>query len=325
MKESRALRIIDRVLWAGILLAALLVTPLTAGAADTFQPGKDGWLTLFDGSEMARWTPSKGADWTIRDSVAVGTKGELVNYWYWVDFELIAELRGDGVLRCRFSDELLGNQHGYAIALARGTIRGAKGRVVAQGTGTATHAWRRLRIVASDGALTVYLDGKQVAKGADTESPERGAIALAAAGKPLELKLLRIRPLNREQFDNVPAPDKACFVCHLNFQKDKIARKHKARDEKKARGKHLRPSGERPTCDGCRTCHGASLDHRSDEDNVTAPDVLYTRGETDRACLTCHTPHKREKKRDNGNRTPPPENAVCTDCHGTHHTPAAKP
>ena len=319
------MRTMDRGLWTGLLLFALLVTPLTAGAADGFQPGKDGWLTLFDGSEMARWTPSKGADWKITDGIAVGTKGELANYWYWVDFELIAQFRGDGVLRCRFSDELLGNQHGYAIALAQGTIRGVKGRVVANGTGTATDGWRRLRLVATDGALTVFLDGKQAAKGDDTESPERGAIALAATGKPLELKLLRIRPLHREQLDNVPAPDKACFVCHANFQKDKIARKHGARDEKKAGGKHLRPSGDRPKCGGCRTCHGPSLDHRSDEDNVTVPDVLYTRGEVDGACLTCHIRHKSEKKRDNGNRTPPPEDAVCTDCHGTHHTPTAKP
>jgi len=281
-------------------LALLLLACSGAAAGEAaFRPGKDGWLTLFDGSEKGRWEPSKGSDWKLEGGVAVGTRGELVDYWHWVDFELVALVRGTGALRCRLSRIVMAEQAGYWLDLADGTLRAAKGRVVAKGSGAATSGWRRVRLAASKGTFTVSFDGTQVAQGRDDACPRMGRLALVPRGKPLELKLLRIRPLNREQHLNIPSPNAACFVCHANFEDEVVAKTHAAEDV------------------ACAACHGPSLAHRSDEDNVTAPDVMFLRGEVDPACLQCHKRHKPEKTR-KGGKAPPPRNPICTDCHGSH-------
>ena len=299
---------------------ALLLAPVLAHAAAPFVPGKGGWLTVFDGSGTERWQPSKGSDWKLQGGAAVGTKGEMLDYWYWADFELVATVRGAGALRCRLSHILMSEQAGYWLDLADGTLRqdGPTGKVVAQGTGAAADGWREVRLVASEGAFTVAFDGKQVARGKDATWPRMGKLALVATGKPLALRLLRVRPLGRERHLNVPAPDTACFVCHDNFRKEKLSRKHRARDDDDEDDEHLKPAKLRPKRNGCAGCHGPSLAHRSDEDNVTAPDLMYTRGEVGAACLRCHLPHKPEPHRDDKQPGPLPPNPACTDCHGSH-------
>ena len=42
---------------------------------------------------------------------------------------------------------------------------------------------------------------------------------------------------------------------------------------------------------GCVKCHGVSLAHRNDEDNVTAPDKMYAPARIDNACRQCHEEH----------------------------------
>lgn len=285
-----------------LLLAALLPRASFAAAPKSaFTPGTDGWLTLFDGSDLAHWEPEKGSDWARRDGVLAGSKGQTLNSWHWTDFELAATLRGTGSLRFRLSLAPMPDQPGYWLDLATGTIRAPRGRLVAKGIAAQADGWREVRLAASKGRFTVHFDGKRVAEGADDAFPAMGMLGLVAAGKPLQLKLLRIRPLNREKHINVPSPNTACFVCHANFKTDAITRKH-TREEV-----------------FCATCHGPSLAHRSDEDNVTTPDVMFTRGEVDAACLKCHERHKRERKRKDGlHRGLPPRPAVCTDCHGSH-------
>ena len=107
-------------------------------------------------------------------------------------------------------------------------------------------------------------------------------LVLEPGAKPLEVRLIRARPLGREQFVNIPSPNSACYVCHRNFDGEKISKKHLEEEV------------------SCATCHGPSLAHRSDEDNVTTPDVMFTRGEVEGACLRCHKRHKAEKKRKDG-------------------------
>ncbi len=65
----------------------------------------------------------------------------------------------------------------------------------------------------------------------------------------------------------------------------------------------------------CSECHGSSLDHRQDEDNVTPPDILYRRTDVEYVCLRCHEAH--DDMRDHIDK-PLPKVAVCTDCHGEH-------
>jgi len=306
-----------------ILAALALASPLRA-ADQPFVPGKDGWLTLFDGSDQSRWKPGKGTDWALEDGLLAGAKGQIANYWHWLDFELVAVSRGSGALRFRRSLAPMPDQPGYLLDLADGSVRAAdaltaKGERVGRAN---LHAdWREMRLVVSKGRFTVEFDGKKVAEGSAEAYPAKGFLALSASGSPLELKLLRARPLNREKHVNVPAPDSACFVCHANFEGEKIAKTHVAgkKQEESDEESHLKPASQRPKTAGCAGCHGPSLDHRSDEDNVTTPDIMFTRGEVDAACLQCHTRHKAETKRHDG-EGPIPKNPVCTDCHGKHRT-----
>lgn len=305
-----------------VLLAALVSLAAAASLAGDapFEPGKDGWLTLFDGSDLAKWKPARGADWALKDGLLAGTKGEIANYWQWLDFELLALCRGAGAIRCRHSTIPLEPQLGYWLDLGDGTLRAEGNRIVAQGNGKPADGWREVRLVASKGAFTVFFDGLKVAEGKDTACPHMGAISLVATGQPLEVRLMRARPLNLEKHANVPARDSSCFVCHANFDGEKLSKKHADdRADKLAREEedHLRPARQRPKKAGCAGCHGPSFHHRSDEHNVTVPDIMYTRGEVNAACLACHVPHKAETKRKDGD-APPPPNPICTDCHGHH-------
>jgi len=293
----------------------------TALAADgPFEPGKDGWLTLFDGSDAARWKPAKGSDWALKDRLLVGSKGRVDNYWYWTDFELVAVVSGPGLLRFRVSDIILHEQAGYALDLRDGSVRTADGRLVVRPGGGAAGKWRRVRLVVAKGRFSVNLDSGAAATGSDATFPQKGFVALEARGGTLALKLMRVRPLDRGKTPTAPSADKACFVCHANFDGEKLARKHAdSRAAKLARENedHLRPPSQRPKKAGCAGCHGPSFAHRSDEDNVTTPDVMFTRGEVPALCLQCHVRHEPEKKKDDG-EGPPPPNPVCTDCHGRH-------
>jgi hypothetical protein len=304
-----------------IVLAALLIAGAAQAGETPFEPGRDGWLTLFDGSDLAKWKISKESDWALKDGVLAGSKGEITSYWQWTDFELIGAVRGSGSIRCRASSIVTPAQPGYWLDVSDGTLRAAENRAVAKGTGTKADGWRELRLTVSKDAFTVSLDGKQVAEGKDAACPTKGAISLVANGQPFEIRLLRMRPLNREKHANVPSPDSACFVCHANFDGEKIGKKHAAEKadklEREEDDEHLKPAKDRPKKAGCAGCHGTCFDHRSDEDNVTPPEVMYTRGEVAAACLQCHIRHKAESKRKDG-EGPPPPNAVCTDCHGKH-------
>ena len=326
-KESAAASVLSFTRHASrVILIGFAALLLGAAAPDDkrFVPGQDGWLTLVDGSDLSRWTPAKGSDWALKDGVLTGTKGEITNYWHWVDFELTATVRGAGSLRFRVSLAPMLDQPGYRLDLADGTLRAADGRVLAKGAGEKTGDWHTLKLTASKGRFTVEAPGKKLAEVSDAACPAKGYFAFVADGQPLAVKLIRVRPLNREKLVNVPSPDTACFVCHANFEKEKIALKHASEgrgkheeDEDDEDEKYLRPAKDRPKRNGCAGCHGTCFDHRSDEDNVTTPDVMYTRAEVVPACLACHIRHKAETKRKDGKGAPPP-NPVCTDCHGHH-------
>jgi hypothetical protein len=98
----------------------------------------------------------------------------------------------------------------------------------------------------------------------------------------------------------------ACYVCHGNFREEEMAVAH-AKEKT-----------------GCIDCHGESLEHRNDEDNITPPDIMFPAAKIDEGCQECHDEHKawakdvltRWKERC-------PEKTefatlVCTDCHGYH-------
>ena len=96
------------------------------------------------------------------------------------------------------------------------------------------------------------------------------AVLMAAEKKPGGLPPLKVGkdapPLLDEsakpkvaakQHSGPVADNQSCLVCHTNYQGETMAVSH-------AQGNV-----------GCVACHGQSLAHCNDEDNVTPPDIIY--------------------------------------------------
>ena len=102
------------------------------------------------------------------------------------------------------------------------------------------------------------------------------------------------------------ADNQACFVCHANYDEEEMADQHAKANV------------------GCIECHGPSMAHRNDENNITPPDRMFPKEAVDPDCVRCHDTHDaparkviaRWQERSLGNRDP--KETVCTDCHGEH-------
>jgi hypothetical protein len=102
------------------------------------------------------------------------------------------------------------------------------------------------------------------------------------------------------------ADNSACYVCHVNYEHESLVVEH-ARENV-----------------GCVKCHGESIAHRNDEDNITPPDIMFPTEAIDRNCVQCHETHDAPARKVLARwqeRCPlkeNPEDLVCTDCHGEH-------
>jgi hypothetical protein len=112
-------------------------------------------------------------------------------------------------------------------------------------------------------------------------------------------------PAKETDITDVLGANAACYVCHVTFIKEELAKTH---------------LGKAVTC---IKCHGPSEKHANDENiGATKPDITFKRGQVDPSCGQCHKGHNvsankviarfRERKLPN-NLGP-----TCTDCHGTH-------
>jgi hypothetical protein len=98
------------------------------------------------------------------------------------------------------------------------------------------------------------------------------------------------------------AQNARCYVCHINYQDDKLVVRHVKAGI------------------GCPKCHGPSDAHCGDENNITAPDILYARDAVKPACMKCHL--EDELARESQHKPMLSEamdlEKTCTDCHGSH-------
>jgi len=105
----------------------------------------------------------------------------------------------------------------------------------------------------------------------------------------------------------MPGDNAFCLVCHVNFAEDEFT------------VVHVRVGV------GCVKCHGKTNDHASDEEHLTAPDVIFSKARVNPSCMTseCHPPAAMEAEI--GHRPffagADPEHPYCTDCHGRHMLP----
>jgi hypothetical protein len=169
--------------------------------------------------------------------------------------------------------------------------------------------------------LSVY--GLSVlAGGAGWLAPSAAEAADAPVGKPAEkpkglppLKVDRSAPLLLDAPPEKKASGKskgkradnhACHVCHTNYQDEELALSHAEADV------------------GCIKCHGESIAHRNDENNITPPDTMYPTAAIDTACVKCHETHDAPARKvlarfaERGLGKKSPDQVVCTDCHGEH-------
>jgi len=103
-----------------------------------------------------------------------------------------------------------------------------------------------------------------------------------------------------------------CSACHYGFSDEELVRTHELAGI------------------GCERCHGESERHRSDENNITPPEVMYPKAKINPTCMMCHPRHEirhiaSHKKLLAGARTVFDKmnkgsgQAYCTDCHGKGH------
>ena len=101
-----------------------------------------------------------------------------------------------------------------------------------------------------------------------------------------------------------------CSACHYAFGEEELALNHKR------------------VGIGCERCHGESERHRSDEDNITPPEIMYPKAKINPTCMMCHP--RGDIKHVNyhtsllaGAETIFDESngqkKNCTDCHGKDH------
>lgn len=104
-----------------------------------------------------------------------------------------------------------------------------------------------------------------------------------------------------------------CMACHADFDEEKLVTTHKAAGI------------------GCERCHGESFRHRSDEANVTPPELMYTKERINPTCMMCHP--RQTIQRVESHRpileanvsiletapTGDQSKKYCTDCHGREH------
>jgi len=101
-----------------------------------------------------------------------------------------------------------------------------------------------------------------------------------------------------------------CSACHYAFDDEELALNH-----------------ERVGI-GCERCHGESERHRSDEANITPPEIMYPKAKINPTCMMCHPRGKIKHvslhasflagaetifDKSNGQKQ------YCTDCHGKDH------
>src|SRR3990172_12336939 len=103
-----------------------------------------------------------------------------------------------------------------------------------------------------------------------------------------------------------------CYACHADFEGETLEAAHAKAGI------------------GCERCHGESDRHRSDEANITPPELMYPRARIIPTCMMCH-PRDTIKHVDShkvilagaatvfDEEKPEAPLTVCTDCHAKHH------
>ena len=190
-------------IYTGLLCLLILVAGCATG------PQSQGWITLFDGSDLSRWTRTGEANWSLGDGAVMADKGGktpsyLVSKESYGDFELRVEFwatadANSGVFLRASDPAKVGAATAYEVQIADARTDGT-------GTGAITDLakvlpplatagqWNRFEIAARGTQLTVILNGKPVAS-AQSAKYARGPIALQYITGTVRFRRVEIKPL----------------------------------------------------------------------------------------------------------------------------------
>jgi hypothetical protein len=142
--------------------------------------------------------------------------------------------------------------------------------------------------------------GQQAKEETTKEETEEVSIEQQAEGKPAEERAEE-KPFVANLF---------CSACHYAFSDEELALNH-----------------ERVGI-GCERCHGESERHRSDEDNITPPEIMYPKAKINPTCMMCHPRGNIKHVSEHASLLAGAETIFdestdpkqyCTDCHGKEH------
>jgi hypothetical protein len=137
-----------------------------------------------------------------------------------------------------------------------------------------------------------------------------GVLTFVLQSRPLEEARILTCDSRNSQFVANPF----CKACHLDFDEEELALQHEIWGI------------------GCERCHGESFRHRSDEANITPPEIMYPKERINPSCMSCHPRQDIQDTKDHQpileaglstfeEATPAGKDAkkYCTDCHGSEH------
>jgi len=170
--------------------------------------GQDGWVTLFDGTNLDNWTQIGDANWKIVDGVVQADKGNgfLVSKNSYNNFQIKAEFWVDddansGIfIRCTDPDKVT-SKNAYEVNIfdkrpdpTYGTgaiVDTAKPIVVLKAGGK----WNTYEITADGPKFTVTLNGTRTIDGAEDKTHANGRIALQYGAGVVKFRKVQVKPL----------------------------------------------------------------------------------------------------------------------------------
>lgn len=192
-----------------VLGLGLLALGLTAVAQATPSAGQtDGWITLFDGSNLDNWSQIGDANWRLADGVVQADKGNglLVSKADYGDFQIRAEFWVDddansGIfIRCT-DPQQVGSKTAYEVNIfdkrpdpSYGTgaiVDVAKPSTILKAGGK----WNVYEITAKGSHFTVTLNGTRTVDDAQDTKHPRGRVALQYGAGVVKFRKVQIKPI----------------------------------------------------------------------------------------------------------------------------------
>jgi hypothetical protein len=199
--------------WVWVACAALLFLGGRSGAVG--QPAGDGWISLFNGKDLAGWTVMNRGDWSVANGLlryTGGGNGWLRSSDQYSDFQVIAEWRfpvaaGNHDSGLLFRTTQQGNpwpEQFYQLNMGPGNNLASLGAGGLPGPRNAPPRpellnppggeWNTYELIVVGDAATCLVNGKKAWDAAGLK-PQRGYLGWQGEGTVLEIRSVRLRRL----------------------------------------------------------------------------------------------------------------------------------